>query len=127
MLYDKVDRGNIEKMVRSFYAMLVKDDIVGPYFIKSLGSDLNNDKWYDHYKTLDAFWLLLMTGEDGYRGDPFPPHVFIGQLYIKTFDQWLLLFNKHVHELYVPEIAESFYKKSEILANKFKAQLEIEE
>ncbi len=125
MLATEVDRGSIERMVRSFYEMLIKDDLVGPFFIKALGDDLKNDKWYDHFRTLDNFWLMMMTGERGYMGDPFLPHVFIGRLTEETFERWLELFNKHIHEHFIPEIADKFYKKSEILAKQFMVQLEI--
>ena len=125
MLATEVDRGNVERMVRSFYAMLIKDDLVGPFFIKALGNDLKNDKWYEHHRTLNNFWLMMMTGERGYTGDPFLPHVFIGELTVETFDRWLALFDKHIHEHYVPEIAEKFNKKAEILAKKFMQGLEI--
>ena len=53
MLFDTVDRVTVEKMVREFYAIVIKDDLVGPYFIKALGDDLKNDKWYEHLRTLD--------------------------------------------------------------------------
>lgn len=125
MLYDTVERVSIEPMVREFYAMIVKDDLVGPYFVRALGSDLKNDKWYEHYRTLDKFWLMLMNGEPGYTGDPFGPHAFLGDLSPETFDRWLKLFNEHVRKYYVPEIADKFYKKAEILAKQFQERLEI--
>lgn len=127
MLATKVNRTNIEKMVRTFYAMLIKDDIVGPFFIKTLGTDLKNDKWNEHYIVLDNFWLMLMTGEKSYKGDPFLPHVSIGQLNEETFDRWLELFNKHVHQHYVSDIAKKFNQRAEILAKKFMQGLEIGE
>ena len=125
MPYDTVDRVTVEKMVRTFYAMLIKDDMVGPYFIKVLGSDLKNDKWYEHFRTLDNFWLMMMNGEPGYTGDPFGPHVFIGELYPETFERWLKRFGEHVNEYFIPEIADKFYKKGEILADQFMQRLEI--
>lgn len=126
MLADRVDRASVEKMVRRFYEKLVQDYIVGPYFIKALGSDLKNDKWYEHFRTLNHFWLFLMEGEAGYMGDPFGPHAFIGELYAETFERWLTLFNEHIHEHYEKEIADKFYKKAEILAKQFMENLEIE-
>jgi hemoglobin len=126
MLYDSVDRGKIEKMVREFYALVLKDEMVGPYFIKALGDDLKNGKWYEHLHTLDRFWLLMMTGERGYWGDPFPPHAFIGPLYPETFERWLKLFHEVVYRLFVPEIADRFYKKAEILAEQFMENLDID-
>lgn len=125
MLLDTVDRSAIEKMVREFYEIVIKDDIVGPYFIKALGDDLKNDKWHEHFRTLDDFWIMLMNAEPGYKGDPFGPHVFIGELYPETFERWLKLFNEHVHALFVPEIADKFYKKGDILAEQFMRGLEI--
>lgn len=126
MLTNSVDRASVEKMVRSFYERLVQDDVVGPYFIKVLGSDLKNDKWYEHFKTLDKFWLLLMEGEEGYMGDPFGPHAFIGELYAETFERWLKIFKAHINEHYEKEIADKFYKKAEVLAKQFMQNLEIE-
>lgn len=118
MLADTVDRTSVERMVRTFYAKIVQDDIVGPYFIRTLGGDLNNDKWYEHFHTLENFWMLLMEGEEGYYGDPFPAHAFIGQLYKETFDRWLTIFDAHVHEHFVPEIADKFNKKAQIVARR---------
>ena len=125
MLHETVDRANVEKMVREFYAILIKDDIVGPYFVRALGSDLKNDKWYEHFRTLDNFWLLMMNGDSGYMGDPFGPHVFIGELYTETFERWLEVFNTHIHNHYIPEIADKFYKKGKILSDQFIERLEI--
>ena len=125
MLHDTVERVSVEPMVRSFYAMIVKDDLVGPYFVRALGSDLKNDKWYEHYRTLDSFWLMLMTGESGYFGDPFGPHAFLGELTPEIFERWLDLFKAHINTYYIPEIADKFYKKSEILAKQFQERLAI--
>jgi len=125
MLYDEVDRSNVERMVRSFYAMIVQDDIVGPYFVRALGSDLKNDKWYEHYRTLDHFWLMLMNGEPGYFGDPFGPHAFLGELHPEIFERWLQRFDEHIRQYYVPEIVDKFNKKAEILAKQFMERLEI--
>ena len=125
MLYDTVDRGNVEKMVRQFYAIVLKDDILSPYFINALGSDLDNGKWYEHLHTLDSFWVLMMTGKKGYGGHPFPPHAFIGPMYPETFARWLKLFKGVVDSLFIPELAEKFYKKADILAEQFMENLDI--
>lgn len=123
MLYDTVDRESVGKMVREFYAVIIKDEIVGPYFTKKLGENLNTVKWHEHFETLDNFWLMLMTGQPGYKGNPFPPHAFIGKLYPETFARWLQLFNEVIRRLFVPEIADKFYQKAEILAENFMEHL----
>ena len=127
MLSDVVDRPSVERMVRHFYRVILKDEVVGHYFISALGDDLRNDKWYDHLRTLDNFWLFMMAGEEGYTGDPFFPHSFMGELYPETFDRWLELFDKTVHQFFVPEIASEFNKKAKFLSADFRERLEIDE
>lgn len=127
MPYDTVDRGKIEDMVREFYSIVLKDELLAPIFIKSLGDDLKNGKWYEHLNTLTRFWLLMMTGEKGYPGDPFPPHAFLGPLYRETFERWLELFNMTVHRLFIPEIAEKFYTKADRLAEQFMENLGVDD
>lgn len=125
MLYDTVDRPKIEEMVRKFYAVVLKDDILSPYFINALGDDLNNGKWYEHMHTLDSFWLMMMAEEKGYNGHPFPPHAFLGQMYPETFERWLKLFKEVVESMFIPEISEKFYRKGNILAEQFMDNLGI--
>ena len=127
MSYDTVDRGKIEEMVRQFYTSVLKDEILAPIFIKSLGDDLNNGKWHEHLNTLYKFWDLMMTGKRGYGGDPFPPHAFIGPLHRETFERWLQLFGKTVNELCVPEIADKFFSKANRLAEQFIENLGIDD
>ena len=119
MLFETVDRPAVEKLVREFYTIVIKDDLIGPFFIRALGSDFKNDKWYEHFNTLYNFWMMLMTGEKNYWGDPFPPHAFIGPLSPEMFDRWLELFHGVVYELFIPELADKFYKKAQTLAEQF--------
>ena len=125
MLIESVDRPAIEKMVRHFYAAILEDEILRPYFVRKLGDDFNGSRWYEHLKTLDNFWMLMMTGQRGYGGDPFPSHAFIGQMYEETFQQWLKLFRQTVDTFFIPELADKFYKKADVLAEKFMEFLEI--
>jgi len=127
MPYDTVDRGKIEQMVREFYTVVLKDDILSPFFINALGDDLKNGKWYEHLNTLVNFWMLMMEGEKNYWGDPFPPHAFLGPLSPETFERWLELFHEVVYRLFVPEIADKFYKKAVILAEQFQENLSDED
>lgn len=127
MPYDTVDNENIGQLVHEFYATVLEDDILAPYFTKSLGDDISNGKWHSHLLTLNQFWVLMMTGKKGYGGDPFPPHAFLGQMYRETFEQWLKLFKVTVNRLFVKEIADKFYYKADILAEQFIENLGIDD
>lgn len=118
-MHEVVDRVNINEMVRKFYAKVLDDELLSPFFRKALGDDLKNGKWHEHLHTLDNFWMLMMTGKRGYGGDPFPPHAFLGPLTPETFERWLKLFRETLDTLYVKEIADKFYSKANILAEQF--------
>ena len=127
MLFDVVDRVTVEKMVRQFYETIIKDDLVGPFFIRALGNDFKSYEWHEHLNTLNNFWLMMMNGEKNYWGSPFPPHAFLGYLSPETFQRWLKLFRETVDELFIPQIADKFYVKGEVLANQFQEYLQDED
>ncbi|MBL4730323.1 MAG: group III truncated hemoglobin [Sulfurimonas sp.] len=127
MLIDTVDRASIEKMVRHFYASLLEDEILKPFFVNKLGDDFNGSRWYEHLKILDNFWMMMMTGQKGYFGDPFPSHAFIGRLTPESFERWLKLFKETVDCFFTPKLADKFYKKATILAAQFMENLGVGE
>ncbi|MCF6244878.1 MAG: group III truncated hemoglobin [Sulfurovum sp.] len=123
----EVNRENISKMVRTFYKMIMKDQTVNPYFIMALGNDLENEEWQEHYKILEDFWMMLMTGEKVYTRDAFAPHLDLAEMYEETFEAWLKLFDEVVHLYYTPKLAQKFYKRAEVLSRKFMQWLDIEQ
>ena len=127
MLADTVERATVTKMLRQFYKTLLEDEVISHYFIRALGEDLEGGKWREHLTTLDNFWLKMMTGKGAYGGHPFPPHAFLGEMYPETFACWLKHFKIATNQFFIPEIADKFYKKSEILAAQFMDNLDIGE
>jgi hemoglobin len=119
MLTEVIDRESVGKLVRSFYRKIIDDEVVGPYFIRALGANQKNDKWYEHFVTLDRFWLMVMTGEEGYRGSPFVPHAMLPDLTKEKFERWLELFSETLNEVYVEEVATKFHAKAAFLAQQF--------
>ncbi len=127
MLVETIDRSSIEKMVRQFYANVLQDEIVGPFFINALGNDMKNDKWYEHLITLDNFWLGLLLEEGRYMGDPLLPHVFLAGLTPEVFDQWLKVFRTTLEEIYTPSNVRNIYGKAKALSTRFIKDLELED
>jgi len=125
LLANEVNRDNVSKMVRTFYKMVMADQTVNPYFIMALGNDLESKEWHEHYKILEDFWLMLMTGEKVYTRDAFAPHLDLAEIYKETFEEWLKLFNEVVHIYYTPKLAQKFYKRAEVLSRKFMQWLDI--
>jgi len=127
MPYEVVTVDSIREMVREFYTNVLEDDMLSPIFTKALGNDVEKGKWPEHLHTLDRFWGLMMSGQKGYMGDPFPAHAFLSPLYPETFERWLELFHEVVHRLFVPEISGKFYKKADTLAEQFMDNLGIKD
>ncbi|SFV60897.1 Truncated hemoglobins [hydrothermal vent metagenome] len=120
-----ITRENIETMVMNFYTRVMKDEIVGPFFVAKLGDDMNNEHWRPHLKLLIDFWASIALGDTSYRGNPFAPHMYLGELKRETFAQWLTLFYATLDEVYAPQIAEQFKERSSIIAGNFMRNLGI--
>jgi len=125
MLNNEVTKENLNKMVIKFYAAVLKDEIVGPFFIEKLGDNLGTFLWKTHIELLTNFWASLALGDTTYKGNPFAPHSRMDGLKRETFEQWLKLFFETIESVYQPEIAEIFKKRSTFMAGNFMRNLRI--
>ena len=125
MQAEKITPENIRTLVMSFYAKIINDDIVGPFFIAKLGEDINSELWQTHLEVIVGFWSSLALGKPKYHGNLFLPHTQLGQLKRETFEQWLKLFAETLDEVYVEAIAEKFKERSMIIARNFMNNLMI--
>lgn len=124
-LITKVTKENLDRLVMTFYAKVLKDETLSPIFISVLGDDMKSDIWKPHLKTIKAFWALVALGDDEYKGSPLSPHLHIKGLTADAFSQWLVLFFQTVDNLYVPPIAASFKQRATIIAGNFMRALKI--
>ena len=125
MQSNEITKENIRTMVNTFYVKILKDDIVGPFFIAKLGDDMSNEYWLPHLDLLVNFWASIAMGDTDYRGNPFAPHTQLGELKRETFEQWLVLFSETLDEVYVPSVAAQFKERSTIIAGNFMRNLRI--
>ncbi|WP_309497833.1 group III truncated hemoglobin [Sulfurovum sp.] len=125
MQAQEITQENIRTLVMSFYAKIIKDDIVGPFFIAKLGDDMKSEHWETHLETIVVFWSSLALGKPKYSGNLFLPHTQLGELKRETFEQWLKLFAETLDEVYVEGIAARFKERSMIIAGNFMRNLRI--
>lgn len=121
----EITQENIRILVMSFYPKIIKDDIVGPFFIAKLGDDMSSEHWETHLETIVVFWSSLALGKPKYSGNLFLPHTQLGDLKRETFEQWLKLFAETLDQVYVEAIAEKFKERSMIIAGNFMRNLRI--
>src|SRR5215475_11534329 len=85
----------IERLVRSFYAKVRSDEMLGPIFEARISD------WEPHLAQMRAFWssVALMSGR--YHGAPMPKHLSL-PVDAAHFDRWLALFEATTRELCPP-------------------------
>ena len=125
MLENKITKENIETMVMNFYGVVLKDDLVGPYFLEELGDDMDNKYWKPHLKKLIDFWATTVMGDTSYTRDPFNPHIMMDDLSAEVFERWLKLFFETLDDIYEPQMAAIFKEKSTTIAEEFMRNLGI--
>jgi len=125
MQAQEITKENIRILIMTFYAKIIKDDIVGPFFIAKLGDDMSNERWVTHLEIIIGFWSSLAFGKPKYNGNLFLPHTKLGTLKRETFEQWLKLFAETLDEVYVDDIAKRFKERSTLIARNFMQNLMI--
>lgn len=125
MQTNELNRKNINKLVVTFYTVVLENKKLAPFFIEHLGEDMNNEKWTTHMQLLTDFWSTLVMGVEDYKGFPFPPHAQMHGLDREAFETWIELFFKSVDSIFTEDIALKFKEKSSIIASNFMRNLGI--
>ena len=114
---------NIERLVRTFYPKVLKDALVGPFFVEKLGDDITSDVWEEHLVLLSQFWAFVALGDESYTGHPLAPHFEIEGISRRAFAKWLTIFYEAVDKTYTENIGEFFKTKSADIADNFMRKL----
>lgn len=119
----EITRDNIRTMVDIFYAKVLKDEVLSPFFVEKLGADLKSEEWQTHLATLTDFWASLTLADSSYSGQPVKPHMHMEGLQASTFTRWLTLFFEIVDSLYAEELAAVFKARAQLIATNFMRML----
>jgi len=107
-MQDKIelkDRASVSLLVRSFYAKVRKDDLLGPIFNGQI------DDWEKHLEHLTDFWESNLFFKKTYSGDPIGKHIGVDKkmehpMDAKHFGVWLNLWYETIDGLFVGELAQ---------------------
>jgi hemoglobin len=107
-----IDDSMIERLVRSFYAKIQKDELLGPIF------EARIQDWEPHLQRMCAFWssVALMSGR--YHGSPMTKHLPL-PVDAVHFDRWLALFEDTAREVCPPEAEAHFVERARRIAESF--------
>lgn len=101
---DIVDRNDLEKIFTSFYALAMKDELIGHFFTEVIPIDLPS-----HLPHILDFWEANLWGKAGYKKNVLQVHLDIHQksnIQYAHFNQWLELLNQCVDAEYEGTSAE---------------------
>ncbi len=94
-----IDEAMIERLVRSFYARVRDDAILGPIFAAKIKD------WEPHLQKMFAFWSSVALMSGGYHGQPMVRHLPL-PIDAQHFDRWLALFAQTAHDVCPQAAAE---------------------
>lgn len=108
---DITTRSDLEKVVDVFYQKIKLDEILKHMF--------TNVHWRKHLPVMYDFWENVLFHTGNYAGNPMERHQVAHQLRTmekRHFDQWLLLFNLAIDELYEGENVEKLKVRAKNIA-----------
>ena len=114
MKTDIQSRTDIEQLVRAFYERALADASIGFLFTEVAQIDLDT-----HLPHLCDFWENILLKPNGYKRNVLKKHLDLNQLSAlkpEHFQQWLLLFEQTVDELFEGEKAQSAKNKAQSIA-----------
>lgn len=98
------DRQDISVLVRTFYAKIREDVVLGPIFIANITD------WESHLELLTDFWETQLFLKRKYHGNPVTAHQEVDDKMNHTitsehFGLWLNLWFETIDELFTGEVA----------------------
>lgn len=102
--FDIASRGDIARLVNTFYDRVRGDELIGPIF-----DDVARVDWAAHLPKMYDFWESVLFGKAGFKGNPLAVHRALARLTPLTsreFSRWVLLFHGTVEDLFEGPVAE---------------------
>lgn len=94
----------IEALVDSFYAKVLKDDVLAHIFTDVAGININ-----EHKAIIVSYWQKMLLSDTSYKRHTMNIHRAVHEKFAFTqeaFDRWLLLFTQTIEENFAGAKAE---------------------
>lgn len=114
MKKDIESREDIIRLLKLFYAKVIKDETLGIIF-----TEIVPINWDHHIPLIANFWESILLDNHVYTGNPMLKHIDINKMYPlqkKHFDAWLGLFDETVDESFSGKAATMAKKRAHGIA-----------
>lgn len=109
---------DIKLLVDTFYGKVRENSL-----LKDIFNNIIQDRWPEHLAKMYNFWQTVLLEEHTYYGSPFVPHAKL-PVDLEHFDEWLMLFNSTVDDLFEGEKAEKAKWQGQRMAEMFHSKIE---
>lgn len=95
---DIESRGDLEKMLETFYKKVFKDDLISHFFIEVVPLNLDT-----HIPVITDFWESVLLDGRGYRKNVMEIHLNISEkskIEKAHLDRWVKIFSETVDEMF---------------------------
>jgi len=113
MKKDISNSDDITRLVHSFYDIVLKDELIGPFF-----TQVANVNWDEHLPHMIQFWETVLLGKATFEGWPMRTHLMLNKKMPLTaihFDRWMEIWFKIVDENFDGEIATESKNRAKIM------------
>lgn len=104
---------DITFLVHSFYDLVMKDELIGPFFTK-----VANVNWDDHLPHMIQFWETVLLGKATFEGWPMRTHLVLNQkeaLKSEHFDRWMEIWYGIIDSNFEGDIATEAKNRAKIM------------
>lgn len=104
---------DITFLVHSFYDLVMKDELIGPFFTK-----VANVNWDEHLPHMIQFWETVLLGKATFEGWPMRTHLVLNQkeaLKPEHFDRWMEIWFRIIDSKFEGEIATEAKNRAKIM------------
>ncbi|MFP4846142.1 group III truncated hemoglobin [Winogradskyella sp. PE311] len=105
------NRDDLFLLVSKFYEKVKRDDVLGPYFNKTIKD------WDEHLQHLTTFWESSLFLQTKYSGNPLETHIKMDKTHNNSvtelhFGLWLNLWYQTIDDLFVGDYAENAKRRA---------------
>lgn len=109
---------DIKLLVDTFYSRIREDNLLKDVFNNKI-----EDRWPEHLEKMYTFWQTVLLDQHTYYGSPFLPHAKL-PVAMEHFEQWMILFNQTVDELFEGVKAGQAKWQGQRMAEMFHSKIE---
>lgn len=90
----------IDRLVAAFYARARRDEVLGPIFLRAVGTGA--EAWASHEAHIASFWRNALGLDRSFSGSPMMKHLENPEVQPQHFPIWLDLFRQTAAEVLTP-------------------------